>query len=88
MKLSAFHKAQGDEVEWYSPYKVVVYILTNFGTTFEQDMHRIQFCRSINVQPYVMIYDKAHAPKIYRELQRWCNPFIFWGCKDFKSYKG
>lgn len=68
--------------------KVTVYILCNFDTTIEQDIERIQFCRSLKFSPYPMIYDKEHADPIYRKLQRWCNNFIFWKTPEFKDYKG
>lgn len=67
--------------------KVMVYILTNFDTTIEQDIYRIQLCRELNVSPYPMIYDKEHAHPIYRKLQRWCNNFIFWSVPTFEQYQ-
>lgn len=67
--------------------RVTVYILTNFDTTLEQDIYRIQLCRELNISPYPMIYDKEHADPIYRKLQRWCNNFIFWSCKTFEEYQ-
>lgn len=66
--------------------KVTVYILTNFDTTIEQDIYRIQLCRELNFNPYPMIYDKEHCKPIYRKLQRWCNPFIFWKVPTFEEY--
>ena len=66
--------------------KVVVYILTNFDTTLEQDIYRIQLCRELNFSPYPMIYDKEHADPIYRKLQRWCSNFIFWSVPTFDEY--
>ena len=66
--------------------RVMVYILTNFDTTLEQDIYRIQLCRELNFSPYPMIYDKEHADPIYRKLQRWCNNFIFWKCPTFEEY--
>lgn len=66
--------------------KVMVYILTNFDTTIEQDLYRIQLCRELNFSPYPMIYDKEHADPIYRKMQRWCSNFIFWSCKTFDEY--
>jgi len=39
--------------------RVTVYILTNFNTTIEQDIERIQFCRSLKFSPYPMIYNKG-----------------------------
>ena len=65
---------------------VTVYILVNFDTTLEQDIERIQFCRSLRWTPYPMIYDKEHADPIYRKLQRWCNNFIFWSVPTFEEY--
>lgn len=66
----------------------VVYILVNFDTTIEQDIERIQFCRSIEWSPYPMIYDKEHADPIYKKIQRWCNNFIFWKVQTFEEYRG
>ena len=63
------------------------YILTNFDTTIEQDIHRIQFCRELNISPYPMIYDKEHCDPVYKKLQRWCNNFIFWSVPTFEEYK-
>lgn len=62
------------------------YILVNFDTTIEQDIHRIQFCRELNISPYPMIYDKEHCESIYRKLQRWCNNYIFWSVPTFEEY--
>lgn len=66
--------------------RVMVYILTNFNTTIEQDIYRIQLCRELRFAPYPMIYDKEHADPIYRKLQRWCNNFIFWSVPTFDEY--
>lgn len=35
-----------------------VYVLTNFWSTFEEDIHRIYTLRKYNFVPYVMLYDK------------------------------
>lgn len=66
--------------------KVMVYILTNFDTTLEEDIYRIQLCRELNFSPYPMIYDKEHADPVYKKLQRWCNNFIFWSVPTFEEY--
>lgn len=68
--------------------QIMVYVLCNYDTTIEQDIERIQFCRSLKFAPYPMIYDKTHADPIYKRLQRWCNNYIFWKCKEFSDYKG
>lgn len=66
--------------------RVAVYILTNFDTTIEQDMYRIQLCRELKFSPYPMIYDKEHADPIYRKIQRWCNNIVFWSVPRFEDY--
>lgn len=67
--------------------RVMVYILVNFDTTIEQDIERIQFCRSLKFAPYPMIYNKENADPIYKRLQRWCNNFIFWKTPTFEEYQ-
>lgn len=67
--------------------RVMVYILTNYDTTLEQDIYRIQLCRELNFSPYPMIYDKQHAKPVYKRLQRWCNNFIFWNVPTFEEYE-
>lgn len=81
-KLRAFAEKTG-----YGRDKVMVYILTNYDTTIEQDIQRIQLCRELNFSPYPMIYDKKHCKPIYKQLQRWCNNFIFWSVPTFEEYR-
>lgn len=65
-----------------------VYILTNYNSTFEQDLYRVMTLRNLGYQPYVMIYRKKTAPAITRRLQRWCNfPALFWKYKTFSEYQ-
>lgn len=65
----------------------VVYVLTNFDSTIEQDLHRIYTLRDLRFDPYVMVYDKEHAAPVYRDMQRWVNNRIIWrSCKRFEDY--
>lgn len=67
----------------------MVYVLTNFNTSHDDDLYRIYTLRDMGYEPYVMIFDKPNAPNITRQLQRWCNSkWIFKSCPDFKNYKG
>lgn len=66
----------------------MVYCLTNFNSTMEENLYRIYTLRDLGYDPYVMVYDKPHAPKEIRRLQRWCNnKIIFKSCKRFEDYK-
>lgn len=66
---------------------VSCYVLTNYNSTHEQDLYRINTLRRFNVQPDVRIYRKPTAPLEAKKLQRWCNPFIFWKCESFEDYQ-
>ncbi|MCM1577502.1 MAG: radical SAM protein [Ruminococcus sp.] len=65
-----------------------VYVLTNFNSSLDEDLYRIYSLRDLGYSPYVMIYQKEHAPKVIRRLQRWCNcRYIFRSTKSFAEYK-
>ena len=65
---------------------VRVYVLTNFNTTLQQDLERVLTIEQIGFDPFVMVYDKPHAPKDIRRLQRWCNSkWVFRSC-SFDEY--
>ena len=66
----------------------MVYCMTNFDSTMDENLHRIYTLRDLGYDPYVMIYDKPNAPKEIRRLQKWCNnKFIFKSCDKFEDYK-
>lgn len=69
------------------PSKKIVYVLTNFSSSHEQDLYRIYTLRDLGFSPYVMIYDKPKAPKKTKMLQRWCNNRRIFGAQpDFEKY--
>ena len=64
-----------------------VYVLVNYDSTMEENLHRIYTLRELNYDPYVMVYDKPNAPQEIRWLQRWCNNIrIFRSTPDFRDY--
>ena len=66
----------------------MVYCLTNYNSTREQDLYRIYTLRDMGYDPYVMIYNKPNAPHTIKRLQRWCNnKIIFKTCRKFEDYK-
>lgn len=57
-----------------------VYVLTNYNTSHEEDLYRVNVLRSMEMEPYIMVYDKANAPRVTRHLQRYVNNrFLFYG---------
>ena len=66
-------------------HEVICYCLVNFDSTTEEDLYRIYTLRAMNIQPYVMIYDKEHCDPFYRKLQRYVNrPQIFWSNETYE----
>lgn len=58
----------------------IVYVLTNYDTTFEEDLYRVYTIRDIGMTPYVMIYnkDKTKRTDPVRRLQSWVNNKRIW----------
>lgn len=63
--LKATHKPHGNFG--------TVYVLTNFNSTMDENLHRIYTLRDLGFDPYVMVYNKPNASVEVRHLQRWCN---------------
>lgn len=65
----------------------MVYCLTNYNSTMEENLYRVYTLRDLGYDPYVMVYNKPSAPKVIRDLQRWCNnKIIFKSCPKFEDY--
>lgn len=66
---------------------ICVYVLTNFDTTFAEDYERVKRLQEIGLTPDVRIYRKGTAPRITKDLARWCNNrYIYRSCPDFMDY--
>lgn len=66
----------------------IVYMLTNYDTSIQEDLYRVNAIKKAGYSPDVRIYRKNSLPKphILRDLQRWCNNrFVFRSC-DFLDY--
>jgi len=72
----------------------MVYCLTNYEDItvrehVDRALYRIYTLQELDFDPYLMVYDKPHAPKILIKMQRWCNnKRIFKTCKRFEDYLG
>jgi len=70
-----------------------VYVLTNYDNCTVDEHIRLALWRIYELEgmgydPYLMVYDKPHAPQKLKEMQRWCNnKWIFKKCKRFEDYK-
>lgn len=64
-----------------------VYVLTNYGSSHEQDLYRIYTLRDMGYDPYVMVYEKSTAPPVTRRLQQWVNnKWFFRAVPDFNDF--
>lgn len=70
-----------------SRHLISCYILTNSGSTHQQDVDRVEFIKSLQFQPYVMVYRAGTAPRETKQLKRYANnPFICWAVPTFDDY--
>ena len=84
-KFEAFQKITG-----WNRSKLIVYVLTNYNTTLEQDLERVYTLRALGYSPDVRIYEKYNLPEghILRKLQRYVNSQpIFFTTNRFEDYK-
>ena len=87
-KLKLFAEVASPNIHKKQVHNAIVYTIVNFSTTLEQDLERIYTLRDMGYWPYVMVYDKDHCPRVYRDLQRWVNNrYIFGAVKRFEDYK-
>ena len=67
--------------------KARVYVLVNFDTNMNYDLHRIYTLRAMGYDPYIMRYDKKTASRETNRMARWVNnKFIFSSCARFEDY--
>ena len=71
----------------YDHHKLMAYVLVNYNTTIEQDLERIYKLKELDIDPYVMIFDKPNAPKEVKRLQRWCNAKWIFRSTEWSDYK-
>lgn len=64
----------------------IVYILTNFNTTIEEDLYRVNMVQEAGFSPDIRIYRKHTAPQILRDLQRWANNRLLYRSCKFMDY--
>ena len=77
-----------DRTGW-GRHKVVVYVLTNFWSTKEEDLERIYTIRDMGFTPFDMVYERHLLPRGHEVLrmQRWCNnKFVFRSTKSYEEY--
>lgn len=66
----------------------IVYVLVNYNSTLDEDFYRIYTLRELGYDPYIMIYNKKDAAKVYKDMARWVNNRFIWrNTKRFEDYR-
>lgn len=68
---------------------IQVYVLVNFGSTWDQDIERVMTIRNIGFSPYIMRYNKESIPRgdKLNKLARWVNNRrFFWKYESYETY--
>lgn len=73
-------------LKYIRSYKLIIYILVGYNTTFEQDMHRFNVVREYGCDPFIMRYNNRKDDLRLIDLSRWVNKKVYRSC-DFKDYK-
>ena len=66
--------------------ETIVYMLTNYDTTHEEDLYRIKAIQDFGFSPDVRVYRKSTAPQITKDLQRWCNNRFIYRSTKWEDY--
>lgn len=70
-----------------SKSNTMVYILANFNSTMQQNIDRVEFVKSLKMQPYLMCYMGANIPQELKRLKRYANnPYVCWATPTFANY--
>lgn len=69
------------------PYRIMVFILCGYDTTFEEDLYRFYELSDLGVDPFVMTY--GNVDRKIREFARWVNKRLYKICelKDFIRWR-
>ena len=68
------------------PYKLMCYVLIGFDSTPEQDLYRTEELRKLNVNPFVMPFDKSDDYQ--KRFARYVNHKAIWKSIKWEEYKG
>lgn len=74
--------------KYIKPYRIMVYFIVGFNSTFEEDMDRFNIMRKIGVDPFSMPYKNINKKnRKVLDFCRWVNKRIYKSC-SFEDYKG
>ena len=72
--------------KYIKPYRIMVYFIVGFNSSFEDDMERFRIMRELGVDPFAMPYKDVKKNKKMLDFCRWVNKRIYKSC-NFEDYK-
>jgi hypothetical protein len=67
------------------PYKLMCYVLIGYGSTPDQDLMRVEKLRVLNIDPFVMPFDKTD--RYQKDFARWVNHKAVFKTVQWSEYK-
>lgn len=71
--------------KYIKPYKLMCYVLIGFNSTPEEDLYRVETLRNLNVDPFVMPYNKRDPYQ--KDFARWVNHKAIFKSIPWQDYK-
>lgn len=65
--------------------RVMFYVLIGFDTTPTEDLYRVETLRGLNVDPFVMPFNKSDPYQ--KRFARWCNHKAIFKSVKWQNYK-
>jgi hypothetical protein len=75
----------GNLLKYFNPHRIMCYVLVGFNTTEQEDLYRVEYLKSLDIDPFAMPYNKN---PLCKDFVRWCNrkeicQSVAWG--DYKK---
>lgn len=74
-----------ETLKYVKAYKLIVYVLIGFNSTPEEDLYRVEELRKINVDSFVMPYNKFDPYQ--KKFSRWVNRKAIFKSVKWEDYK-
>lgn len=71
--------------QYIKPWKHMCFMLTGYNTLTTEDMYRFKKLQELDIDPYVMPYNKIYPTEYHRHFARWVNGRIYKAC-EFEEY--
>lgn len=72
-------------IKHIKPYRIMCYVLIGYWSTPEQDLYRIEKLRELNIDPFVMAFDKSN--EYQKRFARWVNHKAVFKTVKWENYK-